>query len=156
LVKGFEAMVSAKQAERKRTFVALLSLGVLMLTPVCLQLGWAVFNSEAIEDLRTTLLYMLPAVIGLELILLYFFRVVLLNYRGLQTQLLQLDLRVALCQFVQSYSEYSTKIKKADPGALERFEAVVFNNVISDGEKVPATFDGLEHVANLVKSVRGG
>jgi hypothetical protein len=96
----------------------------------------------------------LPPLLALELILLYFFRVVLSNFRGLQAQLLQLNLRVSLCQFIQSYSEYSSKIKKTDASALERFEAIVFSAVTSNADKMPATFDGVEQLAKLVSSLR--
>lgn len=155
LVKGFEALVEAKQSERRRSFIALLVLGALMLVPVCAQLGYVLSNSDKIASHLAMAIYTVPAILTIELILLYFFRVVLLNYRGLQTQLLQLDLRITLCQFIQSYAEYSAKIKKADPAALERFEAVVFSSVISDSEKLPTTFDGVEQLAKLVKSIRG-
>lgn len=155
LVKGFEVLVSKKKGEEDRAFKALLALGVIMVLPLCIQLGFVLRNIESIDSHRTTLVYSLPPLLALEFILLYFFRVVLANFRGLQAQLLQLDLRVSLCQFIQSYSEYSTKIKKVDSTALERFEAIVFSAVTSDAEKMPATFDGIEQLAKLVSSMRG-
>ena len=48
--------------------------------------------------------------IGVELILIYFFRVTLKHYYSLQTQIMQLDFRYFLCQFIGAYSEYSRKI----------------------------------------------
>ncbi len=154
LVKGFEVLVNKKKREATVAFIALIALGCVMVLPVCIQLGFVLYNIEMIDSHRATLVYSLPPLLALELILLYFFRVVLANFRGIQAQLLQLDLRVSLCQFIQSYSEYSTKIKKIDSGALERFEAIVFSAVTSDAEKMPATFDGLEQLAKLVSSMR--
>jgi hypothetical protein len=154
LVKGFEVLVNKKKTEADRAFKALLALGGVMVLPVCIQLGFVLNNIEAIDSHRATLVYSLPPLLALELILLYFFRVVLANFRGIQAQLLQLDLRVSLCQFIQSYSEYSSKIKKVDSTALERFEAIVFSAVTSDAERMPATFDGLEQLAKLVSSLR--
>ena len=155
LVKGFEILVVRKQSESTKAFVAILILGGIMLLPVCVQLWFVLRNIESIEVHRATLVYSLPPLLALELILLYFFRVVLANYRDLKAQLLQLDLRVSLCQFIQSYSEYSTKIKKLDSTALDRFESIVFSAVTSSAEKMPSTFDGLEQLSKLVSSLRG-
>lgn len=155
LVKGFDVLVKRKQRESSVALFSILALGSVMLLPVCVQLGFVLNNIEKIEDHRATLVYSLPPLLALELILLYFFRVVLMNYRDLKAQLLQLDLRVSLCQFIQSYSEYSTKIKKLDPGALERFEAIVFSAIPSSAEKTPATFDGVDQLSKLFSSMRG-
>lgn len=154
LVNGFEVLVTKKKTEKDWAFKALLALGGIMVIPVCVQLWFVLTNIDTIDSHRATLVYSLPPLLALELILLYFFRVVLANFRGLQTQLLQLDLRVALCQFIQSYSEYSAKIKKIDSTALAHFEAIVFSAITSDGEKMPATFDGVEQLAKLVSSLR--
>jgi hypothetical protein len=126
-----------------------------MVLPVCVQLGFVLRHAEIIDSYRAGLLYFLPPLLTLELILLYFFRVILSNYRGLQTQLLQLDLRVSLCQFIQNYSEYAAKIKKTDAAALERFESIVFSAVTSNAETMPTTFDGVEQLSKLVSSFRG-
>ena len=155
LVNGFEILAGKKKGEARRSFLALLGLGALMVLPVTLQLGFVLQNVSTIDAHRNTLIYSLPPLLALELILLYFFRVVLASYRGLQAQLLQLDLRVSLCQFIQSYSDYSAKIKKLDAAALERFESIVFSAIASDAEKMPATFDGVEQLAKLVSSLRG-
>lgn len=155
LVQGFEILASAKKAERSRSFAALLVLGLVMVTPVATQLWFTITNAEAIDTHKSTLIYSLPPLIALEIILIYFFRVVLLNFRSVTTQLLQINLRISLCQFIQSYSEYSAKIKKQDPGALEKFENLIFSSIIPGGESLPSTFDGVDQIAKLVNSIRG-
>jgi hypothetical protein len=154
LVNGFALLADKKQAESRNAFISLLCLGFVMILPVCIQLGFVLWNVGTIESHRATLAYSLPPLLTLELILLYFFRVVLANHRDLKAQLLQLDLRISLCQFIQSYSEYSTKIKKNDSSALDRFESIIFSAVTSDAEKMPATFDGLDQLGKLVSSIR--
>lgn len=154
LVQGFEILSGRKQRESKLAFLALLCLGVVMVLPVTLQLAFVLQNVDTIDAHRTTLIYSLPPLLALELILLYFFRVVLANHRNLQAQLLQLDLRVSLCQFIQSYSDYSARIKKVDASALERFESVVFSAIAVDAEKMPSTFDGVEQISKIVSSLR--
>jgi hypothetical protein len=155
LVNGFENLVTQKKKESCHAFAALCLLGVIMLIPVTAQLCFVLTHIEEIDTHHATLLYSLPTLLTLEVILLYFFRVVLSNYRSLKSQLLQLDLRVSLCQFIESYSEYSTKIKQTDPAALDRFEALVFSGVTSEGGNIPTTFDGIDQITKLMKSVRG-
>lgn len=156
LVQGFENLASAKKRERLRSFISLLVLGVLMVAPVAAQLWFTMSHIETIESHRNTLIYSLPPLLALEVILLYFFRVVLLHFRGVSTQMLQINLRISLCQFIQSYSEYSTGIKKQDASALEKFESLIFSGITSDSGSLPSTFDGVEQIAKLVNSIRGG
>lgn len=156
LVKGFESLASGKKRERRRSFVSLLVLGALMVAPVAAQLWFTTTHIDTIESHRNTLIYSLPPLIALEVILLYLFRVVLLHFRGITAQMLQINLRISLCQFIQSYSEYSMKIKKQDATALDKFESLIFSAITSDSESLPSTFDGVEQIAKLVNSIRGG
>ena len=91
---------------------------------------------------------------GLELVLIYFFRVVLFHYRTVQTQIMQLDLRLSLCQFIQSYAEYAKEIKTNDKDALDKFENLIFSSILSSDEKIPSTFDGLEQLSSLIKQFK--
>ena len=91
---------------------------------------------------------------GLELVLIYFFRVVLFHYRTVQTQIMQLDLRLSLCQFIQSYAEYAKEIKTNDKDALDKFENLIFSSILSNDEKIPSTFDGLEQLNSLIKQFK--
>ena len=97
---------------------------------------------------------MLVPIISIEVILIYFFRVILLNHRSVKAQSMQIELRQTLCQFIQSYTSYSTDMKKQDAAALEKFESLIFSGVLSDPEKLPSTFDGVEQIGNLIKSVK--
>lgn len=91
---------------------------------------------------------------GLELVLIYFFRVVLFHYRTVQIQIMQLDLRLSLCQFIQSYAEYAKEIKTNDKDALDKFENLIFSSILSSDEKIPSTFDGLEQLSSLIKQFK--
>jgi hypothetical protein len=91
---------------------------------------------------------------GLELVLIYFFRVVLFHYRTVQTQIMQLNLRLSLCQFIQSYAEYAKEIKTNDKDALDKFENLIFSSILSSDEKIPSTFDGLEQLNSLIKQFK--
>lgn len=155
LVDGFRQLAITKLTERRIAFWSLIVLAVVMITPPTVQITYVVTHIDAIESKKGLLLYTLPTILAIEVILIYFFRVVLAQFRSVKAQVLQLDLRIALCQFVQSYAEYSKKIRKDDPSALSKFEAIVFSSLVSESEGIPSTFDGAEQLANLIKSVRG-
>ncbi|WP_256818953.1 hypothetical protein [Pseudomonas putida] len=155
LVDGFRQLAATKLTERSIAFWSLMFLAFTMIAAPAAQIFYVVDNLDTIGAKKDLLLYTLPTILAIEVILLYFFRVVLAQFRSVKAQVLQLDLRIALCQFVQSYSEYSMKIKKDDPNALAKFEAVVFSSLVSESEGIPSTFDGAEQLANLIKSIRG-
>ena len=98
--------------------------------------------------------YLILPTLAIEVILIYFFRVVLSNYHSLKAQILQIELRRSLCQFIQSYADYAKEINDKSAGTLERFEQIIFSGIASDPDKV-TTFDGVESLANVVKAIRG-
>ena len=92
--------------------------------------------------------------LGLELLALYFYRVNLQHMRSIKAQIVQLELRQALCQFIQSYAEYSKKIKADNGAALDKFENLIFSGLAVNENAVPTSFDGLESLTNLIKSFK--
>lgn len=154
LVDGFRHLAKVKITERRLAFWSLIALALVMLAPPAAQVAYVLSHMDTLEAKKGLLLYTLPTILAIEVILIYFFRVVLAQFRSVKAQVLQLDLRIALCQFVQSYAEYSVKIKKDDPNVLAKFEAVVFSSLVPESEGIPSTFDGAEQLANLIKSIR--
>ena len=155
LVNGFRHLAEAKVTERRVAFWSLMALALVMVVPPATQIGYVLAHMDTIESKKGLLLYTLPTILTIEILLVYFFRVVLGQFRSVKAQALQLDLRIALCQFIQSYAEYSVKIKKDDPSTLAKFEAVVFSSLVPESEGIPSTFDGAEQLANLIKTIRG-
>ncbi|MGN6836445.1 hypothetical protein, partial [Neisseria sp. P0022.S010] len=137
LSQGFENLLKQKNEAKKKTFHLLASLAITALLP----LGFS-FCKKFIANVDISWQSMLP-IIGLEFVLIYFFRVVLTHYHSIQTQIMQLELRQSLCQFIQSYAEYAKKIKTDDKDALEKFENLIFSSILSNPDKVPGTFDGV-------------
>lgn len=154
LVDGFRELAKAKQAEKSLAFYSLLLLAGLVVAPVLSEAIFIGLDIEALEKYKQALLFALPPLVALEVLLVYFFRVVLVHFRSIKAQLLQIELRTALCQFIQSYSTYSAAIKKDNPSSLEKFENLIFSGLISSEENLPSTFDGTEQLAKLFKSVK--
>lgn len=156
LVDGFKNLEKKKSSEKLLAFWALIALGLVAVAPLVYELYFVWHRLEDIAKHKDTLIFAVPALLALEVLLIYFFRVVLAHFRSLKAQLLQLQLRMALCQFIQSYADYAAKIRKQDANALEKFESLVFSGLSANEDSLPTTFDGTEQLAKLVKSLRGG
>nr|WP_288454637.1 hypothetical protein [uncultured Pseudomonas sp.] len=93
-------------------------------------------------------------VAGFELLMLYFFRVVLSSYRSVQGQLVQLDLRRTLCQFIQHYATYAKDINKDSPGLMDRFEQLIFSGIVANEDRIPSTLDGIDQLAKVLDQLK--
>lgn len=149
LYAGFNSMRTTKVSEKNWNFGYLMVLGGLLVLPFVIKLGGLFYELDIKLDLIS-----LATLAGLEVLLLYFFRVALQNFRSIKAQLLQIDLRMTLCQFVQSYAEYSKDARAGSPGLLERFEQVVFSGIVNDESAIPSTFDGLDKLAEVIGKLR--
>lgn len=155
LVEGFRQLSVQKLGEKRVAFISLIMLGVLVLLPVLLEVLFVVRNLDELGMYQQALVFLLPPLVTIEVLLVYFFRVVLVHFRSIKAQLLQLELRASLCQFIQSYSVYAAEIKKNDVAALDKFESLIFSGLLSNEENLPSTFDGTEQLAKLIKSIKG-
>lgn len=155
LVDGFKNLKTDKTGELRVAFWSLIAIGFLVIFPLAYEIYFITNNLEIISKNKETLIYTIPALAGLELILIYFFRVVLVQFRSVKAQLLQLNLRVSLCQFIENYAEYASKIKKQDAGSLEKFESLIFSGILIKEESLPSTFDGIEQIGKLLASIKG-
>ena len=154
LYQGFSSLVEKKKNESRWLLGSLIVMGCLVLTPVSLRILCGK-ECKALLDLELDGFIGSASLISMEIILIYFFRVILLNHRSVKTQIMQIELRQTLCQFIQSYADYSVKIKEQDAVALEKFENLVFSGLLSDPEKLPSTFDGLKQIGNFIKTMKG-
>lgn len=154
LVEAFRMLIRDKLSDKRRAFYALLGIGALTLVPLGAELWFLYSMKESLDNYKQILLFAAPAIAAVEILLIYYFRVVLAHFRSVKAQLLQLELRSALCQFIQSYSTYSAQIKKADASALEKFESLIFSGLLASEDALPSTFDGTEQLAKLIKSMK--
>lgn len=155
LVHGFSSIRTKKNKELLTSFVSAIALALLLLAAPAIQISFILANLNEIESHKLTLVYSLPSLVAIELFILYFFRIVLLQFRSVKAQLLQIDLRIALCQFIEGYSDYASKIRKQDASSLKRFESLIFSGLVLDGSDIPSTFDGLDQLTGILKSLKG-
>lgn len=150
LYDGFKQLRLTKHSEKNLNFVSLLLLGVLMIAPFLLKFYMSFYP---IKDVSLDSGFYI-GLVGFELLLAYFFRVALHNFRSVKAQLLQIDLRMTLCQFVQSYVGYAKDVKQGSPELLEKFEQIVFSGIVNSEGAIPSTFDGIEQIANIIEKLK--
>jgi hypothetical protein len=150
LHKGFNDIARSKRRSSYISVFIMVALAFLMVVPFLWKI-WHVLNNEPSSTFNTELFV---AFLGYDLLLLYFFRVVFQGYKSVKGQLVQLDLRKAVCQFIQSYADYAVKIKGSNPALLEKFESLVFSGIVANEENIPSTFDGVEQLVKLFEKVR--
>lgn len=171
LYNGFNNLSEIKNNQKRKTYLFSIFLGfILIFVPflsIVLQSHMDVWVSDTVFDFKTLTvtsqfnwMKILP-IWGLEFILIYFFRIVLNRLNTLQTEIVQIELRKSLCQFIQEYAKYAKELREQSSGddqekvnLLEKFENIIFSNIVSQPEKVPGTFDGLEQLSNFLKEFK--
>lgn len=94
---------------------------------------------------------------AVELLILYYARVVYSEVKSLRTQLVQINLRGALCQFIEEYMNYRRKMKDekgaVNDSALEKFDSLIFSAIQMDSDNIPGALDGVNAIAELAGKV---
>ena len=150
LSKGFSQLLSEKEKSRNWNLRFLIGVGLLILSVPIFNI-WVHLNNNTENNWSNISWQQALAYVGLELLLIYFFRVALYQYRAVQSQIMQLELRKSLCQFIQNYAEYAKEIKQNDKEALEKFENLIFSSIVANDDKIPTTFDGMEQITKLTE-----
>ncbi|MCG3845718.1 hypothetical protein [Photobacterium damselae] len=152
LFDAFKSLSEEKHKEINRTLCLLNVIG-LFLVAIPIMFEYYIINNVNIKELSLKNIFMYIPVISIELLVLYFFRIVLINYNSIKAQIIQIELRQTLCRFIQRYAEYAADIKEKHNISLEKFENLIFSGIVSDSEKLPSTFDGLEQMGAFIKSI---
>lgn len=154
---GFNKLHSKKVSELRSARIGMILIAVLIICLIGYELD-QVNNLLAIPNQTFDVVKVIVLTIPLSLltfILLYFFRIILQTMRSLQSQLLQLDLRLTLCRFIQSYAESASGLKGMHPDGFEKFESLIFSPLVSSDQKIPNAFDGLDQLSSVVNIVKG-
>ncbi len=154
--KGFSNLAEKKKDEARVLLGALFIAGLGLIVPLIIEFLFLILTKQQAEFQYLTvghLIVVIP-IISIEIILIYFFRILLLNHKSVKAQILQIELRQTLCEFIENYADYSVKIKAKNPNALEKFENLIFSGILSNPEKLPSTFEGMEQISDLIKSFK--
>lgn len=156
LSHAFTALIARKTTEKwwSASVVGALG-GVAVVFPLISLLASQTFLDTALStEWAPAAVARLVAAVGIEVILLYFFRVALRSYLLTRTQVTNLQLRLSMCSFIEGYRDFLQGSGARDEVILERFEALIFGQLPSHDANLPATFDGLEHFATIAQSLK--
>ena len=156
LREGFADLAKGIEEELKTARFWMIIFGVMLLIPASLE--FYLISAGVVDPSRLSLPSLIATsltIVALTLLLLYFFRIALRKTDSCRAQLIQVRLRMSLCRFIQSYADYSSEFKSKNEGALAKFESLIFSGIVSSDEKLPSSFDGIEQLAALAKSVTG-
>lgn len=166
LNQGFEELLNKKIIERRWHIGIMLLIAALIISPLICKMTLLIMESGAISEIIiptqdnktppniTNSMAFLISAISYIGVMLYFFRVSLFHYKSVCAQILQIELRMTLCRFIQHYSEHAAQIKKNSDVTLEKFESVIFSGIVNNDNNLPTTFDGVEQLASLFKSMK--
>ncbi|MEE3649475.1 MULTISPECIES: hypothetical protein [unclassified Brenneria] len=88
----------------------------------------------------------------LEILLFYFMRLFYGELKNIKSQLLQIDMRLSLCEFIHDYVEKRDGSEKTD-SAWKAFESLIFSPIQANEDKIPAVLDGVETIAELAGKI---
>lgn len=106
------------------------------------------FNWIAIGTGLSSLSFYLPLA-TFEIIIFYFLRLYYSEVHSIQTQLLQIDQRLSLCEFIHDYVE--KRSASADHDSWKMFETLIFSPIQMSKDNIPSILDG----ANVLADVAG-
>jgi hypothetical protein len=154
---GFSDMAARITKELRFSQIGLGIFGALLFAPSATELFYLLPILQAGDDLPTPVLIASGVgTITLTLLVLYFFRIALRKADSCRAQLMQIHLRMSLCRFIQPYTDYSRDVREKHAETFAKFESLIFSGIVGTTEKIPSTFDGLEQITSLAKSLRGG
>lgn len=154
LFKGFESLRDSKVFEKVFNQICLCLLTVFILCFIATErnsLGALDFKDANV--IYHFLSIIIPSALSL-LFLLYLFRIFLSNISSAKSQLLQINLRMTLCQFIENYAERAEVLSVKHKEGFEKFENIIFSPIVSTADQMPSTFDGVDQMANLIKAIR--
>jgi hypothetical protein len=151
LSKAFSNLLQAKRSELSKnktttnrlfTFLAFIPLLVLINH---------IFGFYKVEINIDAIAYYLP-ILSLEVLVFYYMRLYYIEGRTIKTQILQIEQRLSLCEFIHDYVETKNKTG-ADKDSWSLFEKLIFSPIQLSSENIPSLLDGASAVAEVVGKV---
>lgn len=152
LNRGFEKINTEKRKDEEKVQTSIFFLKLFLFIIPLIQIAIVFYVDFSI--LKEKSFYFMPALVAIEFLMLYFYRVALSELKSIRSQIMQIDLRMTLCQFIQSYADFARDIKSKDQSSLDKFESIIFSNIVGSEDKIPATLDGIEQIGNLAKAIK--
>ncbi|WP_129503782.1 hypothetical protein [Aeromonas veronii] len=167
LNQGFSELHNKKVSEKQSHVIIMFLMATLIVIPLMYKIYslttyqtsnvgfYYIFSATNTGPNVANSMLLLFSMVSYIAVMLYFFRVALFNYKSVCAQILQIELRMTLCRFIQHYSEHAAEIKKNSEVTLDKFENVIFSGIVNNDNNLPTTFDGIEQLASIFKTIKG-
>lgn len=151
LAKAFSTLRKGKASEvtyaQGRMWVFVLFLILLPILSLC-------YFQKNITTLDLLTLVKYIPLISLEILFFYFMRLFYIEVKSLKSQLVQIDLRLNLCEFIYDYIEtrgktHSDKVNDS----WKAFESLIFSPIQPNEDKIPSVMDGTDVLADLAGKI---
>lgn len=152
LSSGFNKIKEKKDVELRNVEMNYKNLfGGIFIAPVFLTILHFVFPGMFPKDF--TAVFLALPFFTIEMALIYFFRLSYLEAKSIRTQLVQIELRLSLCSFIDGYVEYRKKNNVNYEKVLDSFDALIFSPIQTNENNIPSMFDGVEALAGLAEKI---
>ncbi|QEY63383.1 hypothetical protein FXN65_15465 [Metapseudomonas lalkuanensis] len=154
LSESFSEMLKAKTTEKYYSFISMILLGALAISIPIWQLlhpNESIASAAVTNGFDISLATKISMTIILEALTLYFFRIALHQWNSIKSQIIQLELRKSLCQFIINYSEFA---QSANKDSLGKFENLIFSEITRDPTNTPNVFDAAESISKVISNLK--
>lgn len=151
LSKAFKKMSTAKNKELTSAKIITWVFITLLSGPPLFTFLNHIFSWIDIGSGLNSLTFYLP-LLTLELLIFYFMRLYYGEVKTLNTQLLQIEHRLSLCEFVHDYID-KKNADKDNKSSWDAFEALIFSPIQVSAENIPSLLDGANAVADIAGKV---
>lgn len=151
LSRAFNNLANDKKKElkyiRRLTWIFT---GILTIPPVFTFMNH-IFHWINVGEGMLSLTYYLP-LLTFELLVFYFMRLYYGEARTINTQLLQIEHRLSLCEFIQDYIEKKNS-DKDNKTSWDLFESLIFSPIQVTPDNIPSVIDGANAVADIAGKI---
>lgn len=150
LSKGFTSLKDNKVAELKSEKSVYNWLMVIIILLIIAKSAWSAYYLSNNDFNSPIFIIITVSTVLFLFILLYFFRISLVNVKSIKSQILQIDLRLTLCQFIHNYDSNTKDLREGMKESFGKFESVIFSPLVATEDQMPSTFDGLEQLTGMI------
>lgn len=151
LSKAFSNLLKTKKAEYVTNHRSVIIFSSWLIATPLFALLNHIYNFFPVEFNLNALFYYLP-ILSLELLFFYFMRLYYIEGKAIKAQILQIEQRLSLCEFIHDYVETKNN-SGAEKESWSLFEKLIFSPIQVSSENIPSLLDGASSIAELAGKV---
>lgn len=151
LSKAFSNLLKTKKSEYVTNHRSVIIFSSWLIATPLFALLNHIYNFFPVEFNLNALFYFLP-ILSLELLFFYFMRLYYIEGKAIKAQMLQIEQRLSLCEFIHDYVETKNN-SGAEKESWSLFEKLIFSPIQVTSENIPSLLDGASSIAELAGKV---